>query len=515
MSFSAPNKDVAQALFQQQTTTTWKCKLCCNTFSQPLGKGYTNLVDNLTRKHGRDTAEESFRPVQREGFRACVFVQVDPVDREVYDWIEWVVMENRELSFCEQTLVRKNSKLSPISTKTLVLHMERLSDDVRNTITAALKGQKIALAFDAWSANGYHFVAVISRIPTPTPSLQKQPLSSRRQFLLTFQPIDPKHVDATKEMFDADAIIDLFDEALDKYEIDTSQLCYLVGDNASFNGSVGRKIKIPLIGCASHRLNLAVQTHLATYSKEVEKVAALMRYLRTSKQRTVLRKLECSMPVVKNRTRWSSSYLMIKRYIELVEYLDDTDVELASLFPTPREKIKIKALFEDLKKFQSVNMELQHSDGVQLKDVVTTPSFENGIVKIQGGHECELTAVEKRAMTIFERPATKPSMGSNQPNQLSFAQAALHEKQVVSESKYVNLAWIPPPWDDVERLFSQAGRVYTDQRQGKLPSNMELLSFLRSNRSVWDEVAVARVLRNRSESRKRNRQQTLLTEVAL
>ncbi|OWZ15590.1 hypothetical protein PHMEG_00010740 [Phytophthora megakarya] len=473
MSFSAPNKDVAQALFQQQTTTTWKCKLCCNTFSQPLGKGYTNLVDHLTRKHGRDTAEESFRQVQREGVRACVFVQVDSVER---------------------------------------------------------------------FANGYHFVAVIASIPTPTPSLQKQPLSGRRQFLLTFQLIDPKHVDATKKMVDADAIIDLFDEALDKYEIDISQLCCLVGDNASDNGSVGRKIKIPLIGCASHRLNLAVQTHLATCSKEVEKVAALMRYLRTSKQRTVLRKLECSMPVVKNTTRWSSSYLMIKPYIELVEYLDDTDVELASLLPTPREKIKIKALFEDLKKFQSVNMELQHSNGVQLKDVrilfdklletfetegncskhltttakvVTSPSFENGIVKIQSGLECELTALEKRAMTVFERPATKPSMGSNQPNQLSFAQAALQEKQVVSESKYVNFAWIPPTSDDVERLFSQAGRVYTDQRQGMLPSNLELLLFLRSNSSVWDEVAVARVLRNMSESRKRNRQQTLLTEVAL
>ncbi|OWZ22925.1 hypothetical protein PHMEG_0002275 [Phytophthora megakarya] len=74
-------------------------------------------------------------------------------------------------------------------------------------------------------------------------------------------------------------------------------------------------------------------------------------------------------------------------------------------------------------------------------------------------------------------------MGSNQQNQLSFAQASLQKKHVVSELKYVNLPWIAPISDDVERLFSQADLVYNDQLRGMLPSNLELLLFICSNHS--------------------------------
>ncbi|KAG4048361.1 hypothetical protein JG687_00010411 [Phytophthora cactorum] len=267
---------------------------------------------------------------------------------------------------------------------------------------------------------------------------------------------------------------------------------------------------------------------MALYGKEVEKVATLMQHLRTSKQKAVLRKMGCSMPVVKNTTRWSSSYLMINRYLEMAEHLDDMDMDLTALLPTPREKIKIKSLFEDLRKFQSVNMELQHSDGVQLKDVrilfdelletfeedgtcakhlpttakvVASPAFGDGIVKVYSVLENDLTPGERRLLVAFEKPTVAPFVASaSRKKKMSFAQVALQEKQAVCESKYVNLAWIPPTSDDVERLFSQAGQIYNEQRQEMLPANLELLLFLRFNRSLWDEVAVARVLRARSDS---------------
>ncbi|KAF4027579.1 hypothetical protein GN244_ATG20802 [Phytophthora infestans] len=58
--------------------------------------------------------------------------------------------------------------------------------------------------------------------------------------------------------------------------------------------------------------------------------------------------MECSMPVIKNPTRWSSSYRMINRNLEMTDYLDDMDTDLTALLPAPREKIKLKSLLEDL-----------------------------------------------------------------------------------------------------------------------------------------------------------------------
>jgi len=304
--------------------------------------------------------------------------------------------------------------------------MEGLSSWVETRITERLHGRRIGFLFDAWSVAGYHFVAVLA--VTPSLSAAAMP-SAREKFLLSLQPIDPKHFNASKKLFDVDAIIELFDEALGKYGIDVGQLCSLVGDNASVNGSVARKSKLPFIGCASHRLNLAVEQDLALYCDEVEKVEALMRYLRTSKQRTILRTVACPQPVVNNVTRWSSTFEMLKRFNvtrwsstfemlkrfkKMMPHLDGLNVEPAPLLPTPQEMVNIEALYDDLKKFQSVNMKLQRSEGITLRDarvlfdrlletfeaegtctthlatgarVVAFPDFEKGLVKLQGGRE--------------------------------------------------------------------------------------------------------------------------------
>ena len=37
---------------------------------------------------------------------------------------------------------------------------------------------------------------------------------------------------------------------------------FIVGDNENMNKSIAKKIGVPLIGCYSHRLNLAVRKYL-------------------------------------------------------------------------------------------------------------------------------------------------------------------------------------------------------------------------------------------------------------
>ncbi|KAF4027578.1 hypothetical protein GN244_ATG20801 [Phytophthora infestans] len=58
MPFTASTKDVVHPLFKQQDATSWKCKLCSKIFTQPLGKGYTNLLDHFLRKLGVKATDE-------------------------------------------------------------------------------------------------------------------------------------------------------------------------------------------------------------------------------------------------------------------------------------------------------------------------------------------------------------------------------------------------------------------------------------------------------------------------
>ncbi|KAF4130943.1 hypothetical protein GN958_ATG19948 [Phytophthora infestans] len=190
-------------------------------------------------------------------------------------------------------------------------------------------------------------------------------------------------------MFDADAIIKQFGEALDKY--DRSQPYFIVGDIAGVNGSIGRKIKLPLIRSASHRLNLAVQCYIAQYDTEVEKVTVLMRYLGT-KQKAVLRKIKWLMPVIKNPTRCLTS---------------EEDWACAK-HPSTTAKL------------------------------VASPALEDGIVKVQSGFESNLTSSELRMLAIFEKPSVKQS--PTRKTRLALLKLLYKRNKQCVNSKYVNLA---------------------------------------------------------------------------
>ncbi|KAE9222005.1 hypothetical protein PF002_g15411 [Phytophthora fragariae] len=213
----------------------------------------------------------------------------------------------------------------------------------------------------------------------------------------------------------SDAIIELFDYILDVYGIEVAtHLCFYVCDHASVNVAIAKKTCIPMIGCASHRMNLAMQALMEAYEDLLEKVKRLMAKLNTIKNRHHLREADALMPVFRNLTRWSSTFAMIDRYFAIYAKLDRVDDELADFIPTPRENVRLKELYEDLKNLESVSKKLQTSS-VSLLDVrmlfdhvmkhypitkaqlaatstlVKFPDFENGIVKLLAGKRRSLT----------------------------------------------------------------------------------------------------------------------------
>jgi hypothetical protein len=73
------------------------------------------------------------------------------------------------------------------------------------------------------------------------------------------------------------------------YGVQLEQCRFVVGGNCSVNRRLATLIGVPLVGCASHRLNLAVQADMASHDDDLAAVHALMVKLRTLTQSAKLR----------------------------------------------------------------------------------------------------------------------------------------------------------------------------------------------------------------------------------
>ena len=89
---------------------------------------------------------------------------------------------------------------------------------------------------------------------------------------------------------------------LELFGKDLSSLLYLVADNAAVNTCLADLLEIQMIGCASHRFNLACKSYLQKYEATLSKVNSLMVTLRNVKQAGKLRTRTPLEPVTRNDT---------------------------------------------------------------------------------------------------------------------------------------------------------------------------------------------------------------------
>ena len=85
----------------------------------------------------------------------------------------------------------------------------------------------------------------------------------------------------------------------------------------------------------------------------------MRKLISSSKLSGKLQKTTNLRPVMRNDTRWSSTYSMLKRYFELKEHLDHFDMEIVRHSLTPSEDLALKEVFEELKNFGEVTKALQ------------------------------------------------------------------------------------------------------------------------------------------------------------
>jgi len=139
-------------------------------------------------------------------------------------------------------------------------------------------------------------------------------------------------------------------------------------------------------------------------------------------------------------------------------------------------------------------------------DIVHFKNFENGIVKIMFSQLREeydpgLTASEELEMAPF---LNNRCMTTSIPDADDIVdvcdfvkQAQLEIKKKAASSKYMNLKWIPPTSNMVERLFSRMKIVFADRRKSMYPQTMETIMMLTCNRDAWNVNDVNKIYLNR------------------
>ncbi|ETO73328.1 hypothetical protein F444_10714, partial [Phytophthora nicotianae P1976] len=136
-------------------------------------------------------------------------------------------------------------------------------------------------------------------------------------------------------------------------------VAFIVGNNCNTNQKIATLLGVPLVGCASHRFNLAVNRFLAKYEPELASLNNLMIQLRHCNNAAALAKFTDLKPAKRNVTRWSSTYAMVARYIRIryaIRQIDGVD-ELVSCAATHK---KLVALHAELEKLDTVCTALQH-----------------------------------------------------------------------------------------------------------------------------------------------------------
>lgn len=259
----------------------WVC--ICGCKRQKSGTGWSNLAQHVKTDHKdhlvaavskwlRDLTKPSLVQVASEkGSTITTFISFK--SNNIFCWMNWVVTKLKPFSFVEEEETREYSKLKPMCSETLIKYINLVCREVEQEISKRLP-KKFAIIFDGWSWNSYHLVGSFA---TYCDSKSQQV----EYVLLGFTVMTLNHAvehseDGFSETepivmnFDAQSYYNLVTELLSFYDKSIEDVSVFIGDNCSVNKSLADLACKTLVGCASHRLHLAVCLFVEPFERLID-----------------------------------------------------------------------------------------------------------------------------------------------------------------------------------------------------------------------------------------------------
>ena len=393
--------------------------------------------------------------------------------------------------------------------------MLKLYSIVRKKISDALPN-KFGLIFDGWSCSSSHYISIVASFPNK---------NGKTQMLLGFNLLQ----DITNQ--NAQNHVTTIEKVLLSYGKSTSNVSFIVADNTNLNPCIARLMKVPFIGCYSHKLNLAVNKYIKMNINIIDKADKVMHLLRTNINFGLLQSAQLLInpakstlaPIVRNATRWTSTHDMIERYIKLKIFFDhdllfglkdyflshDEYNELLKISKVLSElNVYVKILQKDnltldvardcfdsiLCRFSEItnafNLHLTLNSGISNRTSAFSPYFESGVIKVLRGEEPD--EYEKEDLSFLLKPNNNFQINiENQNNEDDIfsilkdhqmrKQRRVDYLQIPLEDRYEKLYHVLPTSNCCERYNSMARleKPYTRMRTSHMM--FEVRMMLKSN----------------------------------
>ena len=218
-------------------------------YKQVPGTGWTNLINHLRSCVGPNYETIYNDHVTKAPGNIDGFFYGSPRDSDAYQLIEWVIMRNQPLSEVDNELTRAILKCKPMSSKSLRKYILAMIPVVERRIHDEIP-DKFGLLFDGWSDGTVHYVAIFAIYNRN---------GEYTEMLLACGPLDKE------DDLSADQHVQFLHTTLEFYNKNIKDVVALVSDNCAVNRKISNLTNIPLIGCASHKFNLAVELWISTY----------------------------------------------------------------------------------------------------------------------------------------------------------------------------------------------------------------------------------------------------------
>ncbi|RHY59394.1 hypothetical protein DYB38_014064 [Aphanomyces astaci] len=173
--------------------------------------------------------------------------------------------------------------------------------------------------------------------------------------MLAFAPmLDEGDHSAAQHIAFIEATLELYSKTLDA-------ITFVIGDNCSVNQRMAGLLNVPLVGCVSHRFNLAVQRMMEEHKNLLDRIHCVMLRARSVKNRSALRLLTPLAPQLRNDTRWSSTYAIVASFFEIKDHLAAI-TDLRVIFPAPVEIDAMHSLRAVLDVMQGFTLAFERED---------------------------------------------------------------------------------------------------------------------------------------------------------